>query len=113
MTEPLSFDGNQDPELGARLRAALDGSDPELFLARMRHAVTTSGRETPWDVLTRWAPAGVAATLAAAMLFWFVLRPIATPDPGAQLIASAPARMDIAPGQAEADILVTSVLEGR
>ena len=113
MTEPLSFDSNQDPELGARLRDALDGPDPELFLARMRHAVSAAGRETPWDVLARWAPAGLVAATAAALIFWFVLGPVAAPDPGAQFMASAPARMDIAPGQAEADVLVTSVLEGR
>jgi hypothetical protein len=113
MTEPLSFDSTPDPELGARLRDALEGPDPDLFLARMRHAVVTAGRETPWDVLTRWAPVGVITALAAALLLWFVLGPIATPDEGTTLMASAPARMDIAPGQPEADILVTSVLEGR
>jgi len=113
MTEPLSFDSKRDTELGARLRESLDGPDPELFLARIRHAVTSSGRESPWDVLARWAPAGLVAAAAAALLCWFVLGPVAAPDPGAQFMASAPARMDIAPGQAEADVLVTSVLEGR
>ena len=113
MTERSSFDSEQDPALGARLRDALDGTDPELFLARMRHAVAMSSRETEWDVLTRWAPAGVVAALAAALLLWFVMGPIATPDQGTTLMASAPARMDLAPGQAEADVLVTSVLEGR
>ena len=113
MTEPLSFDSGQDHELGARLRDALDSPDPELFLARMRHAVGTAGRETQWDVLTRWAPAGLVAATAAAILLWLVLLPIATPDQGTTLMASAPARMDIAPGQPEADVLVTSVLEGR
>jgi len=113
MTEPLSFDSNQDTELGARLRETLDGPDPELFLARKRHAVNAAGRETQWDVLTRWAPAGLVAAMAAAILLWFVLLPIATSDQGTTLMASAPARMEIAPGQPEADILVTSVLEGR
>jgi hypothetical protein len=113
MTEPTSFESARDPDLGARLRDALDGPDPELFLARIRHAVSAAGRETPWDVLARWAPAGVAAAMVAAILCWFALRPIASPGDATQLIASAPARMDIAPGQPEADVLVTSVLEGR
>jgi hypothetical protein len=113
MTKPLSFDSGPDPELGARLRSALDGPEPERFLARVREAVSASGRETTWDVLARWAPAGLVAAAAAAALFWLLLGPAAMPDPGAQLIASAPARMDIAPGQAEADVLVSSVLEGR
>jgi hypothetical protein len=113
MTEPLSFDSNQDPELGARLRDALDGPDPELFLARMRHAVSTASRETTWDVLSRWAPAGLVAATAAAVIFWLVIGRSAVPNPATQFMASAPARMEIAPSQPEADVLVTSVLEGR
>ena len=113
MAEPLSFDNQQDRELGDQLRGALDGAEPELFLARMRDAVRQAGRETPWDVLTRWAPAGLVAAAAAALTFWLLLGPAAAPDPGTQLMASAPARMDLAPGQAEADVLVSSVLEGR
>ncbi len=113
MTEPTSFESRPDPELGAGLRAALDGPDPELFLARVRAAVHQAGRETTWDVLTRWAPAGLVATTAAAALFWLLLGPAAAPDPATQLIASAPARMEIAPGQAEADVLVSTIMEGR
>jgi len=113
MTEFMSFDSEQDKELGARLQAMLDAGDNELFLARMRDAVRQAPRETPWDVLTRWAPAGLVAAVAAALLFWFTLGPTAGPDPATQLMASAPARMEIAPNQPEADVLVTSVLEGR
>lgn len=114
MTEPLSFDNQQDRELGNRLRGALDGPDPELFLARMRDAVRQTSGETPWDVLTRWAPAGLVAAAAAALVFWLVLgRSAAEFDSATQFIASAPARMEIAPGQPEADVLVSSVLEGR
>lgn len=112
MTEPLSFDSERDPELGARLRDILDGDDPELFLARMRHAVSEAGRETPWDVLTRWAPAGLVAAAAAAVFTWFVLGRTAVHDPAAQFMAAVPARMEIAPSP-EADVLVTAVMEGR
>lgn len=113
MTEHTSFDSTPDPHLGARLRDALDGPDPERFLARMREAVHAASRETPWDVLARWAPAGLVAAAVAALLLWFLLAPVAAPDPGTQLMASAPVRMDLAPSQPEADVLVTSVLEGR
>ena len=113
MTDNMSFESTQDRELGARLQDALDGSEPELFLARLRDAVRQSARETPWDVLTRWAPAGLVAAAAAGLIFWLVLGRAAMPDPATQFIASAPARMEISPGQAEADVLVTSVLEGR
>ena len=113
MTEPLSFDSNQDPQLGARLRDALDGPDPQLFLARIRDAVTTAGRETTWDVLARWAPAGLVAAMAAALIFWLVVGRSAVPDPATQFFASAPVRMEIAPSQPEADVLVSDVMEGR
>jgi len=113
MTDPLSFDSEPDLELGARLRNALDGPESGPFLARVREAVRASARETTWDVLARWAPAGLVAAAAAALLCWFLLGPVAMPDPGAQFMASAPARMDLAPGQPEADVLVSSVLEGR
>ena len=113
MTEPLSFDSNQDPELGARLRDALDGPDPELFLARMRHAVSAAGQETTWDVLARWAPAGLAAAPAAAVILWLLVGRSAVPDPATQFFATAPARMEIAPGQPETDVLVSTIMEGR
>jgi hypothetical protein len=113
MTDNLSFESSQDRELGARIRDALDGSGPDVFLARLRDAVAESARETPWDVLTRWAPAGVIAAAAAGLIFWLVLGRAALPDPSTQLIASAPARMEIAPSQPEADVLVSTIMEGR
>ena len=113
MTESLSFDGKQDGELGDQLRDALEGPEPELFLARMRDAVHQARRETSWDVLTRWAPVGLIAAAAAALVFWFALGRSALPDPATQFIASAPARMEIAPGQSEADVLLSTIMEGR
>lgn len=113
MTDNLSFESSQDRELGARLREVLDDPEPELFLARLRLAVAESARETPWDVLTRWAPAGVIAAAAAGLLVWLALGRAAVPDPATQFIASAPARMEIAPSQPEADVLVSTIMEGR
>lgn len=110
-TEP--FDSRPDVELGAALREALDGPDPDGFIARVRMAVEAAD-DSSLGILARWAPAGLAAAAAAAVVLWMFLRPIA--DPGEspmQLIASAPARMEIAPAQPEADVLVTSLLEGR
>lgn len=113
MTEPAAFESRPDPELGVQLRAALDGPEPERFLARLRESVLQARRETAWDVLTRWAPTGLVAAAAAAAVLWLVLGPAAAPDPATRLIASAPARMEIAPGQAEADVLVSTIMEGR
>ncbi|HEX9894822.1 MAG TPA: hypothetical protein VGA78_12915 [Gemmatimonadales bacterium] len=115
MNHPTPFDGGADPELGAELREALDGPSPDGFLARVKLAVLQAGRrETSWDVLARWSPAGLVAAVAAALLLWMVLRP-AEPagDVAGQLIASAPARMEVAPAQPETDVLLTSLLEGR
>jgi hypothetical protein len=55
----------------------------------------------------------VIAAVAAGLLLWLALGRAAVPDPATRLIASAPARMEIAPGQPEADVLVTTIMEGR
>jgi hypothetical protein len=114
MNQPEPFAAQPDDELGVALRDALDGPVPERFLARVRQAVQQAGRgETSWDVLARWAPAGLLAAAAAAVLWMMLLRPAAEPLEPGHLIAAAPARMEIAPAQPETDVLVTSLLEGR
>jgi hypothetical protein len=112
MKEPTAFDSRPDPELGQALREALDGR-PDGFVARIQLAVSYAKRsESSLDVLARWAPAGLVAAIAAALMLWMLRAP--TPaDPSTQLIATAPARMEIAPAQPEADVLLTSLLEGR
>lgn len=114
MSEPTPFDGQPDTELGAALREALDGPEPDGFLAQVRLAVRHAGRsETSLDVLARWAPAGLIAAAVAALVLWMVLRPASAGSDLSQSIAAAPARMEIAPAQPETDVLVTSLLEGR
>jgi hypothetical protein len=109
--EPLPFEQAPDAELGAALRAALDGPAPEAFLARLRRSVLQE-REDSWDVLSRWAPYGVAAAAAAAAVMWLLVRPLADPVP-ATLTASAPVQMEAAPHQSESDVLVISLMEDR
>lgn len=112
MKEPTAFDSRPDPELGQALREALDGS-PDGFIARIQLAVRHARRsEDSLDVLARWAPAGLVAAVAAALVLWMLRLP-SPADQSGQLIASAPARMEIAPAQPEADVLLTSLLEGR
>jgi hypothetical protein len=114
MNQPEPFDAQPDSELGAALREALDGPAPERFLARVQAALRQAGRgETSWDVLARWAPAGLIAAAAALVLWMVLLRPAGEPAEPGHLIAAAPARMEIAPAQPETDVLVTSLLEGR
>ena len=114
MSQPTPFDNQPDAELGAALRDALNGPEPDGFLAQVRLAVRHAGRgETSLDVLARWAPAGLIAVAAAALMLWMVLRPAGAGSDLSQSVAVAPARMEIAPAQPEADVLVTSLLEGR
>jgi len=114
MTNPMPFDHQPDPELGAWLRQALDGQDPEAFVARLRVAALSARSESAWDVLARWAPAGlVAAGLAAAMVA-LLLGPLAAPEPGEIMAGvSVPAQLDVTPLQAESDLVAINILEGR
>jgi hypothetical protein len=109
--ESLPFEQAPDQELGSVLRAALDGPAPEAFRSRLRAAVTAE-REDSWDVLSRWAPYGVAAAAAAAAVVWLLAQPVAEPAT-ATLMASAPIQMEAAPHQSESDVLVISLLEDR
>lgn len=113
MSEHLSFDHQPDPELGAQIRAALDGNAPDLFVARLRSAVRQAPRETSWDILSRWAPAGLVAAGIAAALVWFVIQPVRDPGANGAIQASAPVQMDLAPGQPETDVLTVALVEGR
>jgi len=113
MSEQLSFDYQPDPELGTMIRAALDGESPDAFVARLRAAVREAPRETSWDVLSRWAPAGRVAAGIAAALMWFVIGPGQPPASSGAMLASAPVQMDLAPGQPETDVITVSLVEGR
>jgi hypothetical protein len=111
MSEQSAFDNSPDPELGAQLRAALDTADGDLFVARLRQTVLAAGREDSWDVLSRWAPRGLVAAIAAAALLWMVARP--EPVAPAGPMASAPMQMEVAPQHPEAAVLTVAILEGR
>lgn len=106
----LPFDAQPDDELGALLRAALDGPASGVFAARLRGAVVRAERAESWEVLARWARPGlVAAGLAAAMLLWVVL----TRDVGPPLgFPDAPTQELIA-GQPSGEILISAVLGDR
>jgi hypothetical protein len=112
MREP-SFDHEPDRAMGDLLRQALDGPAPEAFVARVRSAIGHAGRETSWDVLGRWAPAGLVAAGVAAALVWMLLRPAADPRGNGSMLASAPVQMEVTPQQAESDVLRATLLEGR
>jgi hypothetical protein len=72
MTPSLSFDHRPDPELGAALRAALDGEDQAAFVARVltraEHGPLPRADAPTWDVLAGWARLGIVAAAAAALV---------------------------------------------
>lgn len=113
MSERRSFDHQPDPELGPMIRSALDGESPDHFVARLRSALRQAPRETSWDILSRWAPAGLVAAGIAAALMWFAIQPARNPAATGALQASAPVQMDLAPAQPETDVLTVALLEGR
>jgi hypothetical protein len=112
MPEPSSFSRQPDRAMGAMLRDVLDEGNDPAFLARVRLAVAQAGRETSWDVLARWAPAGLVAAGIAAGLVWMLLRVVGDPTQGSML-ASAPVQIEVSPQQPEADVLTANLLEGR
>lgn len=113
MREPSLFDHEPDRAMGDMLRQALDGPDSEAFVARVRLAIGRAGRETSWDVLGRWAPAGLVAAGVAAAFVWMLLRPAADPRDSGSMLASAPVQMEVTPQQTESDVLTATLLEGR
>lgn len=112
MSEQLPFDSGPDAGLGDRLRAALDTADGEAFLARLRHGVAAVGGEDSLEVLARWAPRGMIAAAAAAVIIWLTAPPHQASVPTVP-VASAPVQMEVVPGQPEAAVLTVAILEGR
>ncbi|MFN2316011.1 MAG: hypothetical protein ABR602_04950 [Gemmatimonadales bacterium] len=107
----LPFDAQPDEELGALLRAGLDGPAPEAFTSRLRSAVVEAERAESWEVLAGWARPGlVAAGLAAAAVLWVVLTRDVGPPMGAQTIFV----QELIAGQpATSEVLISAVLGGR
>lgn len=90
MTVESPLSGEPDAQLGAMLRAHLDGADPAGFAARVRGRIAGSsrvqGQESLWDVLAEWARPGIAAgfllaTLAGAVLATRAVRNLNTDNP--------------------------------
>ena len=66
MTLPNPFDPAPDRELGALLRAHLEASGHQAFVARVLAAAGGRREEDSLQVLARWARIGVAAALLLA-----------------------------------------------
>jgi hypothetical protein len=107
----LPFDAQPDEELGALLRAGLDGPAPEAFTARLRAAVVEAERAESWEILAGWARPGlVAAGLAAAAVLWVVLTREVGPTVGTPAV---PVQELIAGQPASSEVLISAVLGGR
>ncbi len=88
--EPLPFDHQPDPVLGATLWRALEPADPAAFVARVL-ARADEARTGSWHaVLARWARAGVtAAALVALAVGHLVGRAAATNPAGRPSVTEA------------------------
>jgi hypothetical protein len=113
MMEHTPFDHAPDPELGALLREALTGPEPEAFLHRVRAAVTT--RDDQWDVLERWArPRVLAAAVAAGLVLWLGVRQLAQPELDAGvMVASNRASTVLSSQPPSPDEILASLWESR
>lgn len=111
MTETrLPFEAQPDEELGALLRAGLEGPEPARFVARLRGAVAEAERQESWEVLAGWArPGVVAAGLAAAAVLWVLI----TRDVGPPLGPDGLPAQELFAAQPTGEVLISAVLEGR
>ena len=108
------FRASPDQDLGRRLRARLEGPDPEGFRRRLAVYVGALPElDSQWDVLARWArPRVFAAAMVAAFLLGFALvsdwrsrRTTAT-----QMVAALPATMLLGSDGTGPNPLIFSVL---
>ena len=93
MKHEPSFDHQQDHELGAALRAALEPRDDQTaFAARVMAQYDRALHRGTVDVLASWSRAGIGAAAAAALIAGLLIgRSILAPAP-----ATEPASLDAA-----------------
>jgi hypothetical protein len=87
-----AFDHRPDPALGEALRAALSSSDDAAFVRRVMERVPQTIRRDPWwEVLSEWARPGVAAAVAALVVFtvWTTSQDAADPAVSDEPVAVA------------------------
>lgn len=75
MTTRSPFGNEPDPELGGWVGEAVEGPDPDRFLARLgAFLADLPSRRSPWDVLAEWAqPSVLLAAMAAGFLLGLAL----------------------------------------
>ncbi|MBA2627775.1 MAG: hypothetical protein H0U85_07160 [Gemmatimonadales bacterium] len=115
MTLHDPFDSRPDAALGRLLREHLDAGDDAAFVARVRAAVRKTGRDTSWDVLTRWARPGLAAaSVIIGIGLWLALNRAPDTPSLAEAIspADAPAQM-LAGTQSGSDVVLAALMGGQ
>jgi hypothetical protein len=109
------FRASPDRELGERLRAWLDGPDPEGFQRRLAVRLGDLPElDTQWEVLERWARSRIlAAAMVAAFLLGAALlsgwRAQRTAPP--QMVATLPATMLLGSDPAPNPLIFSVLLE--
>jgi hypothetical protein len=101
------FGHERDAELGALLRAHLEGEQHAAFVARIRAGLTTDVAAGPFDVLGAWMRPGIAAAALVAMAAGWWL----TTGARTEVASATPVEVFAAGGGA--DVMLVSALEGR
>ena len=101
------FGHERDTELGALLRAHLEGDRHAEFAARVRTGLTAGTGTSPFDVLGAWMRPGIAAAaLVALAAGWWLATGNRT-----EVASATPVEVFAAGGGA--DVMLVSALEGR
>jgi hypothetical protein len=110
------FRASPDAELGERLRAWLDGPDPEGFQRRLAVRLGDLPElDTQWDVLERWARSRIltAAMVAAFLLGFALLSSWRAQRTAPQMVATLPATMLLGSDTAPNPLIFSVLLEER
>jgi len=116
MTEQHELPVERDPEIAALLREHLVIHNEDAFVASVLTRVRADQRESSWDILARWAPLGVAATVILALglgvLLGWEIRQEAAPPVAPTTSSNTMAQWVTSPGPVTNDIVLAAVLDG-
>jgi hypothetical protein len=101
------FDHERDAELGALLRAHLDGDQHAIFVARVRAGLRADLTAGPFDILGAWMRPGIAAAAIVAVAAGWYLTTATRTD----VASTTPVEVFAAGGGA--DVMLATALEAK
>jgi hypothetical protein len=101
------FDHERDAELGALLRAHLDGDQHAAFVARVRTALQADLGAGPIDILGAWMRPGIAAAaIVAVAAGWYL-------SAGARTEVASTTPVEVLAAGGGADVMLATALEAK